>query len=251
MSELELLIDLHHTTPRQGPGSSEQTRLAFDLTGLDREDTALQIADIGCGCGAQTLDLAEYTRSSITAVDLFPEFLDRLKTSSRQQGLDDRINTQQASMEDLPFSPAQFDLLWSEGAIYIMGFAEGIKRWREYLRPGGWLAVSEISWITPERPAEISRHWESEYPGIDSISAKIRMLEQAGYVPSAHFILPPECWTIQYYQPLEASFTAFLERHPGDSSACEVVEAEKKEIRLYHEYRDYYSYVFYIARKVD
>lgn len=65
-----------------GPGSDKDTLLALQLTGLGPNE-ALQVADIGCGTGATTLTLAQRTRARITAIDLFPEFLDRLEERAR------------------------------------------------------------------------------------------------------------------------------------------------------------------------
>lgn len=248
MTELELLIDLHKDGPRQGPGSPEETKKALDLTGIGKSDP-LRIVDIGCGTGAQTLTLAQYTGGHITAVDLFPEFLDRLEQKTEALGLQDRITTLAASMDTLPFAEAEYDLIWSEGAVYIMGFEEGVRYWKRFLKPGGYLAVSEASWITGFRPKEIEDYWVQEYPQMDTISSKITVLEQHGYSPVAHFVLPEYCWLDNYYRPNQERFEAFLERHNHSAAARELVEAEQKEIEMFERYKAYYSYAFYIAEK--
>lgn len=248
MTEFELLIDLHKDGSRQGPGSPEVTKKAFDLTGIEKSDSP-RIADIGCGTGAQTLTLAQYTGGHITAVDLFPEFLERLDRNAEELGLQDRITTMTKSMDALPFAEAEFDLIWSEGAIYIMGFEEGVKSWKRFLKPGGYLAVSEVSWITGSRPKEIEDYWRQEYPHIDTISNKISVLEQHGYSPVAHFVLPEYCWLDNYYRPNQERFEAFLERHRYSAAARELVEAEQQEIEMYERYKAFYSYGFYIAEK--
>lgn len=76
-ASIQLIIDLHKNNLRQGPGSDVDTLKALQYMHLDKEYT-YRIADIGCGTGAQTLALATAIKSSITAVDLFPEFLDIL-----------------------------------------------------------------------------------------------------------------------------------------------------------------------------
>ena len=85
MNEFSLLIDLHRHQQRQGPGGVDETRKAINLTGLVRRKD-LKIADIGCGTGGQTLTLAESLDGHITAVDLFPEFLEELTTMGRIYG---------------------------------------------------------------------------------------------------------------------------------------------------------------------
>jgi ubiquinone/menaquinone biosynthesis C-methylase UbiE len=248
-SEFALLIDLHKDGERQGPGSDAATRKALSLIGFSETDS-LQVADIGCGTGAQTLVLAEHPGMQITAVDLFPEFLEILEERAREKGVADHITTRAQSMEALGFSEGELDLIWSEGAIYNIGFEEGIRAWKRFLKPGGFLAVSEISWITGTRPAAIESHWNAEYPQIATVSRKIALLEKNGYLPWAHFILPPACWTETYYNPMKSRFRAFLERNGGSEPARRIVEGEEKEIALYEQYGAYYSYGFYIAKKL-
>lgn len=248
MNEIELLIDFHRDAERQGPGSPSDTLKALSLASID-QNKPLQIADIGCGTGAQTITLAQNLTGEITAVDLFPEFLSRLEERARAPELKAKIKTRKASMDDLPFRSEQFDLIWSEGAIYIMGFEEGIRKWKEYLKPGGTMAVSEITWLTHTRPEEIEAHWNQEYPQVDTASNKIKILEQNGFVPTGYFTLPEESWLEGYYNPMEERFEAFLQKHQNSEIAQALVDAEKEENRLYTTYKNFYSYGFYIAQK--
>jgi SAM-dependent methyltransferase len=153
-------------------------------------------------------------------------------------------------MEALPFSDEEFDIIWSEGAIYNMGFETGVAAWNRFLKPGGKLIVSEITWLSATRPPELQSHWDGEYPEIDVASAKIGILEQHGYCPEAYFYLPTHCWTENYYRPMKSRFDAFLERHGRSDQAKGIVEAEKHEMALYERYRDFYSYGVYIAKKI-
>lgn len=247
--QLQLLVDLHRHALRQGPGGEAETRQALKLAGLDRS-RPLKIADIGCGTGASTILLAKELDAEITAVDFLPEFLDELQARAKGHGVAERVTPLTGSMEALPFSDEAFDVIWSEGAVYNMGFEAGVSAWRRYLKPGGKLVVSEITWLGAARPPEIQSHWESEYPEIDVASAKIGILERHGYSPLAYFFLPPHCWLENYYRPMENRFEAFLERHDRSDQAKAIVEAEKHEMTLYEKYGDYYSYGVYIAKKI-
>ena len=92
----------------------------------------LKIADIGCGTGAATRVLARELDAHVTAVDFLPELLAQLEDAAGRAGLADRITTLCASMESLQFAESELDAIWSEGAIYNMGFAAGITAWRRY-----------------------------------------------------------------------------------------------------------------------
>lgn len=246
---LRLLAELHRDAARQGPGGDDETRLALTLSGL-RGRSGLSIADIGCGTGAATLVLATELDAHITAVDLLPDFLEPLEARAAAAGLADRITTRACPMEDLPFADGSLDAIWAEGAIYNMGFEAGAAAWRRMLKPGGILAVSEITWLTAARPAELEAHWNREYPGIGTASEKLAVLERHGYVPIGYFPLPETCWLDNYYRPLERRFDRFLADHPSPA-ARGIVAAERAEIALYERHRTHFSYGFYIARRFD
>ena len=248
MTELELIIDLHKNSDRQGPGSEKDTLRALDLLNLPA-DQELKVADIGCGSGGQTISLARNLNGQITAIDLFPEFLNELNEKSQKLGLAEKIVTLEKSMDELPFKKNEFDLIWSEGAIYNIGFENGLKKWKDYLKVGGYLAVSEITWITQSRPKEIEEFWKAEYPGIDTASNKIKQLENNGYSIVGYFYLGLDSWIEAYYKPMQARFETFLVRNDNSELARKVVEDHQAEIDLYQKFKDYYSYGFYIARK--
>lgn len=248
MDDLRLLVDLHRDGKRQGPGGDDETRLSVTLSGLN-EAESLKIADIGCGTGASTLVLARELDACITAVDFLPDFLERLDTAAEREGLGERIKTLAASMDALPFEGQSFDAIWSEGAIYNIGFAAGIKAWRHFLKPGGILAVSELTWLTGERPSELEQHWTREYPEVATASAKMAILEANGYSPLGYFPLSERCWLDNYYRPMQERFASFLSRNGHAEPARAIVEAEENEIALYERFSAFFSYGYFVARR--
>lgn len=243
-------MDLHINGERQGPGSDKETRKALDMTLLD-QNAPLKIADIGCGTGASTMALKRMLKNSrISSVDLFSEFLDVLNRNALQEGFSEDISTIACSMDNLPFQDDEFDLIWSEGAVYNIGFENGLSKWRRYLKPEGVIAVSEITWLTSDRPDEIHNHWKGCYPEIGTASDKIRIIEKNGYSPIGYFTLPEYCWLDNYYLPLEKRFDDFLQKYKNSKEALEIVESEKEEIDLYKVYSAFFGYGFYIAKKI-
>ncbi|MEZ4859188.1 MAG: class I SAM-dependent methyltransferase [Flavobacteriaceae bacterium] len=248
MTELELIIDLHKNSDRQGPGSENDTLRALSFLKFS-SNNKLKIADIGCGTGGQTITLAKNLNGQIIAVDLFPELLKELNKKSQTLGLKTKIVTHQKSMDHLPFNKGEFDLIWSEGAVYNIGFENGLKKWSDYLKADGYLAVTEITWITRSRPKEIEEFWKVQYPEIDTASNKIKQIENNGYSLVGYFYLSQDSWLETYYNPMQARFENFLKRHNNSQLARKVVEDHQNEIDLYLKYKDYYSYGFYLARK--
>lgn len=249
MEDYRLLIDLHKRSKRLGPGGDAETEEAVRLARIDR-GAALKVADIGCGTGASTLVLARLLNARITAVDFIGDFLEVLEDRAEREGLSGRITTVTCSMDQLPFEDESLDVIWSEGAIYSMGFENGVSQWNRFLKKGGLLVVSEITWTTSSRPLEIQTHWDNEYPEIDLASSKTAVLEKHGYSPTGYFVLPEHCWLDNYYGPLQEGFDEFLRRNGNSDEARDLVAAEQREIDLYRAFKDCYSYGVYIARKV-
>lgn len=245
--DFSLICEYFSSTDRQGPGSEASTLRALSF--LTHLPHGARIADIGCGTGSSALTLARHTDAEITAIDLFPLFVERLQQRAAANGVADRIHALTGDMGALPFDADTFDAVWSEGAICNIGFARGMQLWYPLIREGGYIAVTNASWLTPSRPAEIEEFWQDAYPTIGTVAENTDRMVQAGFRPVATFVLPHACWTEHFYQPQRQAQTLFLQRHPGNATAQMLVENQQREARLYDQYHQYYGYVFYIGRK--
>ncbi|WP_068475814.1 class I SAM-dependent methyltransferase [Saccharicrinis aurantiacus] len=249
MTDIEYIIDFHLGGKRQGPGSDKETLKALSFIDI-ANNKDLSVADVGSGTGAQTISIANNIDGRVLAVDLFPQFLDKVNENANKLGLQDKVLTMEASMDKLPFITNEFDILWSEGAIYNIGFENGLRKWKPFIKEGGYVAVTEISWLSNNRPSEVHEFWTNAYPEIDTISNKTKVIEENGYSPVAHFILPNNCWLDNYYNPMEERFSSFLEKHANSKAAKAIIDGEQKEIELYKKYGTHYGYVFYIAKRI-
>ena len=154
------------------------------------------------------------------------------------------------SMLEMDFEPEQFDLIWSEGALYIMGFEEGFKVCRPYLKPGGYMAVTEASWFKPDPPREARDFWQMAYPAIGRIEENIQRIEAQGYRLAENFHLPDSSWWEHYYKPLEARVSMLREKYAGNQEIQDALDEELAEITLFRKYSSCYGYEFYIAQKI-
>ena len=247
MTNLNLLIDLHAPNDRQGIGSDDATSRAFELTGIDAS-SPVAVADLGCGTGAASLVLARDFGLRVTALDLASPFIEQLNERARAACVGERISAAVGDMGAPPLEPGSLDLIWSEGAMYNIGFETGAAAWRELLRPGGVLAVSDLVWTGASRPADVQAYWDSECPGVGTPGERIAALEHAGYEPIAFFMLSDDCWS-NYLEPLSAGFDAFLERHGHSDAAKAIVKEHEAETRLREQHARWYGYAFLIARK--
>lgn len=246
--DFSLICEYFASIERQGPGSQDVTLKALSF--IDNLTAESQIADLGCGTGGQTMTLAQHAPGHITGIDLFPEFINLFNQNAEKLNLQERVKGEVGSMDNLSFQEESLDLIWSEGAIYNIGFVRGLTEWRRFLKTNGFVAVTEASWFTDERPEEIDKFWMDAYPEIDTIPNKVAQLQKAGYVPVASFILPEACWITHFFELQVQTQQIFLNKHAGNQAAEELVAYMRHESELYAKYKAYYGYVFYIGRKI-
>jgi cyclopropane fatty-acyl-phospholipid synthase-like methyltransferase len=235
---IETLLEIYRHTPRQGPGSEESTKKALSL--LPCLTATETILDIGCGSGGQTRTLWQNTEAKIVATDIFPENIAKVAKQAKADGVSGRVTAIAKDMTALDFEDKSFDRIWSEGAIYIIGFMEGLKAWRRLLKDGGIIAITEIKWFKSEASDECRTFWEAAYAQMGSISDKQEILKQSGYENIGHFVLPASDWN-GYYAPLKSRLSTFRGAFAGNADKLPVIEEIEYEIALYDKYREYYS----------
>ena len=244
MAGEDAFFRLFEGLPRQGPGSDACTREA--LRRLAPLPAQPRVLDLGCGAGRQTLVLAEVLQTKVVAVDLHQPFLDQLEAAAHGRDLAHLVETRCAELGALGLPPASVNLLWSEGAIYLLGFEAGLRLWRRLLPPGGLMAVTECTWLGEARSAEVTAFWREAYPAMGSVADNLARAERAGFEVCDWFALPPSAWWDDYYTPLLQRIED-LAPHADPALAAVIAETEH-EIDFYRRHHEVYGYVFYLMR---
>lgn len=242
---MNYFLEIYGTLPRAGPGADEFTRRAYRM--LPEVPATPRILDLGCGPGAQTVQLLRMTGGTVVALDLLPEMIARVTDAAQRAGLSDRLVAVQQDMSAMDFERSSFDIVWSEGAIYNLGFTAGIAAVQPLLKPGGYVVVSDVVWLKPDPPAEIVEFWR-EYPEIDTVAAKRSIIQNTGYQLIDSFVVPPTAWTDQYYDPMEQRIAEHTEAWQGIPEAEQVLQEARNEIAMFARYHEYYSYAFFVMR---
>ena len=232
--------------PRLGPGSRRTSLRALDLAGPLPQNP--QILEVGCGEGTVAILLAEATGGTVTALDLYPHLLETLRIRARDRGLEDRILPVQGDMAALPFPDRSFDLLWCEGAAYILGVDRALKEWRRVLRPGGRIALSDAVWTQDPPPEEAKAFWGREYPGMRTREDLLDLFRSEGYAALEAFDQPDEDWWEDFYAPLEQRLPPLRERYREEPEALEMLADIQGEIDLRRRWPGAYGYVFVVGR---
>jgi ubiquinone/menaquinone biosynthesis C-methylase UbiE len=239
--------EIYEAMPRQGPGARQSTERALRL--LPPLTPGQRILDIGCGSGAQTIDLAQLTGAQIVAVDNHAPFVSRLAERATRLGLGERITAQVGDMNDLHFPDGSFDAIWSEGAIFIIGFSEGLSAWRRLLVPGGYMVVSEFCWFNDDPPDELKELFLDGGADVGSVEARRKAVARNGYRLLGDFVLPGTGWWENYYLPLGESLEQFRRSHAADPEALDVASRSQREIDLYQKHVGAFGYVFFVMQR--
>jgi ubiquinone/menaquinone biosynthesis C-methylase UbiE len=245
--DVTLISSMFEGLPRQGPGSDEAT--AFACSFIPQYHKHGKILDIGCGSGMQTVTLARICPDcQIIASDLHQPFLDKLNNRAKKAGLEGRIVTHQASMDNLPFDEGSFDIIWAEGSSFIIGILPALKYWKRFLKPDGYLVFSDCTWFTDSPSEECKKFFNEISPDMPSVSETEEMIQSEGYSLINSFRLPDTDWWTHYYSPLTGQIKMLKEKYLNNQDAQFIIQGLEMEMDIYRKYSKEYGYTFFIMK---
>ncbi|HEY79129.1 MAG TPA: class I SAM-dependent methyltransferase [Dehalococcoidia bacterium] len=201
------------------------TRKAFRM--LPQIDRA-RILDIGCGAGIPTLELARLSQGDVIGIDIDQPALDEFNRKIRKAGLSDRIRAVNCSIFDMDFPDESFDIVWSEGSIYAIGFERGLREWKRFLKPGGFMVIHDEQ---------------------GNVRRKLKQISSCGYELLGHFILSKETWLAEYFAPLERWIAGSETRDTDDPKILEELHQARLELDMFKKYPERNSSVCFVMRK--
>ncbi len=203
----------------------QYTRKAFKML-PEIEDPV--ILDIGCGTGVTTLELARLSSGRVVGIDIDQAALDNLNHKIEQAKLANRIKTVNVSMADMQFKDYSFDIVWCEGAIHVIGFENGLKSWRRFLRPKGFLVV---------------------HARIIDIQKRVDAVPVCGYELINTFKVPKEAWWDDYYGPMENLVEGLRHRYQNYPDALALLDKVEDEVEEFKKKPENHGSVFYVMQK--
>lgn len=247
--DMEAMFALHTDMPRGGPGSDEHTMEA--IRQLPPLGPSPRIFDLACGTGKSALVLARHFQTPIVALDFHEPYLDRLRRDAAAQGLSGYITTRLGQLAEFDEPPGSIDLIWIEAAIYIMGFAESLRRWHPLLRSRGFVAASEAAWMTDDPPPAAKKYWTEMYPAMVSADQNVTTAEDCGFEVLHRLTMPQAAWWTEYYTPLRARITR-LRREPDPSPGLTAaLDDAELEIEICERFGESVGYIFYAMQKTS
>jgi ubiquinone/menaquinone biosynthesis C-methylase UbiE len=201
------------------------TRRAFRmLPKLDRP----RILDIGCGSGVPTMELARLGQGEVTGIDIDQSALDKLTRKIQEAGLSDRVRAANCSILDMAFPDESFDIVWSEGSIFVIGFKRGIQQWKRFLKPGGFMVIHD------ER---------------GNVEEKLEQISKCGYKLLGYFILSEETWRIEYFAPLQKLIAESQTSPADDPHTLEELSQARRELEMFRRSLEHNSSVYFVMQK--
>ncbi|UJR86225.1 class I SAM-dependent methyltransferase [Sandaracinus amylolyticus] len=239
IATMDALFRLYDRLALLAPGDDETSRAA--LRRVMPLPPRARVLDIGCGTGRSArMIAAEQPDAEVIAIDVHPPFLEEAA-----RGAPPSLRTRNESMDALSDPDESVDLIWSEGAAYVMGFEAALRSWRRVMRPGAHAVVSELCWL--RAPSETARaFWAEAYPDMTNVEGTTRRAQSAGLEVIETLVLPERAWDA-YYAPLEARCDALA----SDPTMHAAIESARREIALWRATRGEYGYVMLVMRRVS
>jgi SAM-dependent methyltransferase len=201
------------------------TRKAFLM--LPRLDKP-RILDIGCGSGIPTLELARLSQGEVMGIDIDQPALDKFTGKIKEAGLVPRVQAVHCSIFDMDFPDASFDIIWSEGSIYAIGFERGLREWKHLLKPGGFIVVHDEQGNVREKLVQIS---------------------DCGYELLGSFLLSEDTWRNEYFIPLEKLVNGTRAKHTENPEVLEALNRAQDEINMFKDNPERNSSAFFVMKR--
>lgn len=245
----DVFFRVHEGLPRQGPGNKACTARAMSL--IPSLPATPRVLDLACGSGMQTLHLAELLPTAfIIGVESHQPFVEEARRRIVAAAISERVDCLPGDMGDLDMPPESIDLIWCEGAAYIIGVERALSLWKPLLSDNGVVAFSDAVFLTDKLAKDVTDFWQA-YPDMQTVARRREQIVAWGYELLGDFVLPKEAWWDDYYKPMQANIDSLRNDWSDQPNLLNVLAAMESEITLFQNYADQYGYAFFVARKPD
>jgi len=187
-----------------------------------------RILDIGCGSGVPTMELARLGQGEVIGIDIDQSALDKLTKKIREAGFSNRVQAINCSILDMVFPDESFDIVWSEGSIFVIGFNRGIQEWKRFLKPNGFMVIHEEK---------------------GNVEEKLEQISKCGYKLLGYFILSEDTWWTEYFAPLEKLIAKSQTSYTDDPHTLEELNQAQRELEMFKNNPERNSSVCFVIQR--
>jgi ubiquinone/menaquinone biosynthesis C-methylase UbiE len=188
------------------------------------------ILDIGCGSGIPTVQLAIISKGKVIAVDIDRKALQKLKEKIKILHLSGHITPVRRSLHKLRFKNNTFDIIWAEGSVTDIGFEKALKKWRRFIKTGGFLVIHDE---------------------INDYKKKITRIPEYHFTLIHHFIIQERVWLKEYFIPLKQRIIELQAHYKNKQGIMKILKQEEEEINLFTKTPEKLASLFYIMQKTE
>ena len=186
--------------PRLEPGSVSFTSLLLNTVEVQQDEA---MVDLSAGAGDRSIWLARSRVRKVIAVNEDPRYNTVLQERSRSGGSDSFVETVTSDLMDLPFEPNSCKLILAEWAATKNGLKASVENWREFITPGGYLALSYPGVKNRDAPVEARGPLELRMAEpMDTLNQYLKIFSEAGLELQFQLPLNEETWDDFYADTL-------------------------------------------------
>jgi ubiquinone/menaquinone biosynthesis C-methylase UbiE len=187
-----------------------------------------RILDIGCGSGAPTMELARLGQGEVIGIDIDQPALDKLNRKIKESGFSNQVRAVNCSILDMSFPDESFDIIWSEGSIFVIGFERGIREWKHLLKTNGFMVIHDEK---------------------GNVQEKLEQISKCGYKLLGYFILSEDTWRTEYFGPLEKLVAKYQTSYADDPQKLEELNQARRELEMFKNYPERNNSVYFVIQK--
>jgi ubiquinone/menaquinone biosynthesis C-methylase UbiE len=187
-----------------------------------------RILDVGCGYGIPTIELARLSQGEVTGIDIDQPALDKLSRKIKEMGLTDRVQAVNCSILDMDFPDESFDIVWSEGSIYAIGFERGLREWKHLIKQNGYMVIHDEQ---------------------GNVNEKLKQISDSGYELLGYFMLNEDIWRNEYFTPLKELVAESRTKNINDPNILEALLQAQTELDMFERNPERNSSVYFVMKK--
>jgi ubiquinone/menaquinone biosynthesis C-methylase UbiE len=174
------------------------------------------------------MELARLGQGEVMGIDIDQPALDKLTKKIREAGFSNRVQAVNCSILDMVFPDESFDIIWSEGSIFVIGFERGIQEWKRFLKPNGFMVIHDEK---------------------GNVEEKLEQISKCGYKLLGYFILSEDTWWTEYFAPLERLIAKSQASYTDDPQALEELNQARREVEMFKNNPERNSSAYFVMQK--
>jgi cyclopropane fatty-acyl-phospholipid synthase-like methyltransferase len=226
------------------PAGREFSLAAARMAGIN---PASRVLDMGCGYGEAACTLAAEFRCKITAVDASVENIESGRRLALERRVSHLITFETGDILHYDFHQEPFDLVLAEGGILsFVSRLQGLQLAHSWLPGRGWLAFSDLIFLSDKTPREIRTLFEDDKYHYETEESYRKIADQAGFNVYFMSLVPRSGWD-NYY----AHMARRIEEGSGIFQDQKVKQTFLREIDMFYRLEGFrfLGYLFCVARK--